>query len=290
MVVDSHTHAWGLSTEQHPWVNERLIRTVNDLPTPSTYTAERLLDDMDDVGIDEAIVVGLGIPDWRDNWYVTEAVEKHDRLAGIGLVDPFEDDIADRIERLMTVDDIIGVRLGPIMPRDEMWEGNMDAEANWLPTVLDEDSFWAGLEVSDAALQLLADTTQLDQVLAVVEEHPDVTYIVDHFARVDPTNDIEDCGFTTFEDLTAYDVTVKVSAAPTLSNEPFPYRDLHELLLWLLDRFGRERLFWGSDQPMVSKWGDYDESLDWIDHVEELSEADRSWLTRRSFKRAFDVF
>jgi predicted TIM-barrel fold metal-dependent hydrolase len=42
-------------------------------------------------------------------------------------------------------------------------------------------------------------------------------------------------------------VSVKATAAPCYSTEPYPYPALHPFLRQLYDAFGPERLFWGSD-------------------------------------------
>jgi L-fuconolactonase len=42
-------------------------------------------------------------------------------------------------------------------------------------------------------------------------------------------------------------VSVKMTAAPCYSTEPYPYPALHPYLRQLYDAFGPERLFWGSD-------------------------------------------
>lgn len=53
---------------------------------------------------------------------------------------------------------------------------------------------------------------------------------------------------------------------------------------WLLDEFGRERVVWGPDYPNVSDEATYWEALQWLEHVEGLSETDLKWIRDRAFR------
>jgi L-fuconolactonase len=285
MVLDTHTHAWGPPSAAHPWVNGALAEAVGDFDTHTVYTADRLLADMDREGIDEAVVVGYPLPEWTDNHYVRSVVAEHDRLYGVVMVDPFAEDAADHLRECMAVDGVVGVRLGAACPYDRMWE-TFDPSATWLGDAVAETAFWEAAVETSAAVQILAHHRQLDQALALVAAYPELTYLFDHFAHAGPETPTDDGTFARFADLAEYDgVAVKVSEAPHASDSGFPYADVHDHVRWLLDRFGRERVIWGSDYPNVSDVATYGESLRWLRHVEGLSEADRTWLTGRSFRR-----
>ena len=42
-------------------------------------------------------------------------------------------------------------------------------------------------------------------------------------------------------------VAVKLSGAPSYSSAPYPYRNIHSYLQQIIDAFGPERCFWGTD-------------------------------------------
>jgi L-fuconolactonase len=48
-------------------------------------------------------------------------------------------------------------------------------------------------------------------------------------------------------------VAMKLSAAPTLSLEPYPFEDLWEPVLRIVEAFGPERLMWGTDIQRVAR-------------------------------------
>jgi predicted TIM-barrel fold metal-dependent hydrolase len=284
MVLDTHTHAWGPPTRDHPWVNGPLVEEfVTGFSVDPVYRAEDLLADMDENGIDEAAVVGYPICEWTDNWYTLEAVRDHGRLRGIVMVDQFADGAAGRLREHMAVDGIDGFRLGAACPYDRMWEG-FDPTTTWLLDAIEETAFFEAARATDALVQVLVTTDQLDQAVELVETYPELTYAFDHFAHADPDVPPGEGGFAAFETLASYDVAVKVSEVPHVSGAGFPYEDMHDHVRWLLETFGRERVVWGSDFPNVSDVASYEQSLHWLDHVDVLSEADRTWLTERAYR------
>ncbi|EMA59698.1 amidohydrolase [Halorubrum lipolyticum DSM 21995] len=284
MIVDSHTHAWAAPSEDHPWVNGPLLDVVDEFDVHTVYTAERLLDDMDRNGVDEAVIVGYPICDWRDNRYTVEAAREHDRLYGIVMVDQFADDAADRLREYMAVDGVLGFRLGAACPYDEMWK-RFDPNVDWLRRAIGEAEFWEAARETDATVQILCDHSQLDQALELVERYPDLTYLFDHFSHAGPQTPIEDGTFARYAELAEYDsVAVKVSEIPHMSEEAFPYADMHDHVRWFVDTFGRERVVWGSDYPNVSDAAGYGDARHWLDRVEGISETDREWITGRAFR------
>jgi L-fuconolactonase len=286
MVIDSHTHAWGLPSREHPWVNGDIIELVETFDVDAAYTAEKLLADMDRTGIDEAVVVGYPICEWTDNWYTVTAATDHDRLSGIVMVDPFSTHAADQLRDLMATDGILGVRLGAICPYDRMWE-TFDPTVEWLRDAIEETAFWAAARETDALVQVLAHVDQLDQVVELVETYPGLMYLIDHFSHADPNESPEESAFAQYAALAEYDtVYAKLSEVQHRSNETYPYADMHDHVRWLLDVFGREHLVWGADHPNVSDVATYEECVTWLECVDELSTSDLRWLRERSFEQA----
>ncbi|ELZ24652.1 amidohydrolase [Haloterrigena salina JCM 13891] len=265
-------------------MNGPLVETVDEFDVDTVYTAEKLLKDMDAVGIDEAVVVGYPICEWTDNWYTVQCVEEHDDLTGIVMLDPFADGAADRLREAMAVDGVLGVRLGAICPYDRMWE-TFDPGVEWLREAVDETAFWEAARETDALVQILAHVDQLEQVLDLVETYPELSYALDHFCHAGPEVPPGEA-LAALEPLAVdgYDVAVKISEVVHRSEEGFPYADMHDHVRWLLETFGRERIVWGSDFPNVSDEASYEESLRWLEHVDCLSKNDREWLTGRAMR------
>lgn len=284
MVLDPHTHAWAPPSPEHPWVTGSIMEDVESFSVSPIYTEDKLLDEMDRVGIDETVVVGYPLPEWTDNADTVEMVREHDRLYGVAMIDPLADDAAEKVREYATVDDMLGVRVSPIFPHDEMYE-RVDPGASWLLDAIDESEVWDAIRETGMFVQLLVHYEQLDQVQELVDAHPDLTYGIDHFAQAGAETDPE-TALADLEPLAENEtVFVKASEATHRSNDGFPYADVHEHLHWLLDTFGRERVVWGSDYPNVSDEADYTDTLHWLDHVDGLSDSDREWLTGRAFRQ-----
>lgn len=292
MVFDTHTHAWGAPTPEHPWTNGPLVEEfASNFSTDIVYTDDKLLADMDAAGIDDAVVVGYPITDWTDNWYTVKAAEEDDRLTGIAMIDQFSEDAPMKLREVMSCDGMAGFRLGAVCPYDEMWE-RFDYDQTWLRNAIAEKEFWEAAIETNAVVQIMAHTSQLDQALELVETYPDLKYTFDHFAHADAADDPNE-SLAGFEPLAEYgNVTVKISEVAHTSNETYPYEDVHGHLRWLLDTFGRERVLWGSDFPNVShpEFGGmmYEETHTWLRAVPFLSDADRRWLTDEAARAFFD--
>jgi predicted TIM-barrel fold metal-dependent hydrolase len=72
---------------------------------------------------------------------------------------------------------------------------------------------------------------------------------IDHMASC-PINKSDD--LTKLLALAEYPwVYVKISHLWSLSKEKYPYKDIHNQVKRLYDKFGVKRLMWGTDWPMV---------------------------------------
>jgi predicted TIM-barrel fold metal-dependent hydrolase len=56
-------------------------------------------------------------------------------------------------------------------------------------------------------------------------------------------------------------VYVKISHLWSLSSEKYSYRDTHDQVKRLYDKFGVKRLTWGTDWPMVEKYRGHAKAL-----------------------------
>jgi len=297
MVLDTHAHCWGPPTADHPWTNPQIVGGddeyasgdfLADFTVDLVYTDDKLVRDMDKAAIDEAVVVGYPINPWTDNYYTIKAVENYDRLTAVTMIDQFADDAVETLEEHASTDGVVGIRLGAGCPYDEMWS-NFDPTVDWLLDAIDETEFWETARDLNVPIHIWSLPPQIDQVLEFVETYPDLTYVLDHHLYIRGDVRPGDEPFQRLARLAEYDtVAVKVSGVVTLSDREFPYPDKHDHLIWMLETFGRERVTWGSDWPNESNDASYCETLNWLHHVDELSDKDREWITEKSFKRHVD--
>ena len=75
-------------------------------------------------------------------------------------------------------------------------------------------------------------------------------------------------------------VAVKASSMPSYVNEPYPFPSLHDKIRRVVEAYGRERVFWGSDLSRLSS--SYRECVTlFTEELDFLSDDDREWIMGR---------
>jgi L-fuconolactonase len=82
-------------------------------------------------------------------------------------------------------------------------------------------------------------------------------------------------------------ISVKLSAAPALSTQCYPFEDLWPYVHQVVGAFGPERVMWGSDWTRVAGFVSYDEGIGYIATTDELSKHDKSLILGQSLRRVF---
>lgn len=167
------------------------------------------------------------------------------------------------------------------------------------------DDLLAALEEHSLPLFLMA-TWNIRLAADIAERFPRLTVILDHLGLPQPpTQPPDHPRFRALPEVLALarhpNVAIKVSGAPSLSVQRFPFADLGNHLRALIDAFGAERLMWGSDwsrfdgrlgfwrQPLIPADFDrkhsYGEALYWVHADDALSPAERGLLLGGSARR-----
>lgn len=125
-----------------------------------------------------------------------------------------------------------------------------------------------------------------------LERFPDLQVIVDHCGVHLPSAPVPADRFDGFSDVLALarypNVALKWSHAPRLSKGPYPYPDVLEMLLRVVEAFGPQRVMWGSDHSESRDHHSWAESLFYIRDAAELSEGDKAWILGQSLRRALN--
>src|SRR5271169_3605397 len=111
----------------------------------------------------------------------------------------------------------------------------------------------------------------LPQVGQIAERHPGLKLIIDHYARVrDGKDDAAHGNQPALLALAKYpNVAVKATGAPGNSSQPYPYRNIHKYTQQIVEAFGPERTFWGTDiTRMPCSWKEcvtmFTEEMPWL--------------------------
>ena len=247
-IVDAQVHIWRNNKPTNP-----AHRQVSD------FSQHDLLKEMDDAGVDAAVIHPPGWDPNSNELAVEAAREFPDRLAILGNFP------LDRPESRALIDGwtrrpgMLGLRFTFLQPHQRTWpaDGTMD----WL---------WPAAERAGLPVALLA-ANFLPLVGQVAERHRGLPLIVDHLGRPSGTKD--EAAWANLRELLALakhpNVAVKATGAPSYSSEPYPYRNIHGYLRRIYDAFGPERMFWGTDiTRMPCAWRQcvtlFTEELPWL--------------------------
>jgi predicted TIM-barrel fold metal-dependent hydrolase len=248
LIVDAQVHIWRNNKPTNP--NHRQV---------SDFSQDDLLKEMDEAGVDAAVIHPPGW-DPNSNEVAVEAARQHpDRLAILGNFP------LDRPESRALIDGwkrrpgMLGLRFALLQPHQRTWptDGTMD----WL---------WPAAERAGLPVALLA-ANFLPLVGQLADRHPGLKLIVDHLGRPSGTKD--EAAWANLPELLALgrhpNVAIKATGAPSYSSGPYPYRNIHGYLRQIYDAFGPERMFWGTDiTRMPCSWRQcvtmFTEELPWL--------------------------
>ena len=268
-IVDAQVHIWRNNKPTNP-----AHRQVSD------FSQHDLLKEMDDAGVDAAVIHPPGWDPNSNELAVEAAREFPDRLAILGNFP------LDRPESRALIDGwtrrpgMLGLRFTFLQPHQRTWpaDGTMD----WL---------WPAAERAGLPVALLA-ANFLPLVGQVAERHRGLPLIVDHLGRPSGTKD--EAAWANLRELLALakhpNVAVKATGAPSYSSEPYPYRNIHGYLRQIYDAFGPERTFWGTDiTRMPCAWRQcvtlFTEELPWLSARDKELIMGRALCTWLGWKR-----
>ncbi len=125
-------------------------------------------------------------------------------------------------------------------------------------------------------------------MVRVAERHPQLRLIVDHMGmslsdEATRAGKFEGAINDTLTLAKYPNVSVKLSAAPNYSKEPYPFRDINPYIKRLFDAFGPQRCYWGTDitnglarATWRQRVTQFTEALDF------LNENDKDWVMGRA--------
>ncbi|MGH9577254.1 MAG: amidohydrolase family protein, partial [Terriglobales bacterium] len=119
----------------------------------------------------------------------------------------------------------------------------------------------------------------------IAERHPGLTLIIDHMS-VNAVMAREKRIPAAIEQAVALakypNVSIKMSAAPNMSLEPYPFRDVTEHLRRVFDAFGPQRCYWGTDLTAGFERATWRQRITHLtEELKFLSERDKDWVMGR---------
>lgn len=266
-IIDPHVHVW-THDPKYPFAPEaKKVPAEDALP-------ETLLGLMKDNGVKQTVLVQVIHYRW-DNRYTADVRDKHPKVfQGVGRVNPTDAHAADNLEYWTKERGLRGVRLSPAR----------GAEGDWITSRDLMDPIWKRATILKVPMCILCPIDRVPDVAKLIERFPDLDVCIDHMADC-PIGDKD-----SLAKLTALKkfprVYVKVSHLWSLSKEAYPYRDTHDQVRTLYDAFGRERLMWGTDWPLIEKYCGYARGVRlYREEIKFFSEEDRRWILNKTVQK-----
>ena len=262
-IIDAQVHIWPPESADRPHVKEDASKPHRSVP----LTDDRLLEEMKIAGVDRVILVP---PSWEGyrNDYALEAAQKYpDRFAVMGKVALNDPAGKDRIASWLEQPGMLGFRIS--FRHSGTYSFLDDGTADW---------FWADCERYEIPVMIFAPFA-VAKIGAIAERHPGLRVIVDHMGLnvqwkgkdLAPAIDVI-LPFARMKN-----VAVKASCLPCYVDEKYPFPTLHSQICRVVETFGPERVFWGTDLSQLPC--PYRQAVTlFTEELNFLSAVDKEWI------------
>jgi predicted TIM-barrel fold metal-dependent hydrolase len=274
LTIDAQVHAYERNHPGRPW--------AGFLQGPPEVTGDQMVDAMDAVGVDGAILVSPFSLYRYDPSYALEVHARHpDRFGLIRPVDPNDPAVADTIADWAATPGTVGVRL--MLNSPELSEDPADPGIGRVLTAAARHSL---------PVNVLA-WGRVDQARELAVRNADTQLVIDHLGLRQPFE--PPAPAEPFAELPAVlalaaqpNVAIKISGACTLSHEPFPYADIWDPLARIFDAFGLDRCMWGTDWTRAVLLLTYEQGVEAFRLADRLSDGDRERLMGGNLARIYN--
>lgn len=271
--IDAHVHVWTPDTKRYP-ISPRF--KLSDMAPPS-FTPAELLAHCRPENVRRIVLIQMSFYEF-DHRYMLEAMKTHPGVfSGVALIDHQADSVEAKMDELAQ----LGMRGFRLHSRG-------DAK-DW-PNSETMAKLWRKAGEDGLAVCPLINPEDIPHVDALCKRFPDTTVVVDHFARIGVSGQIEPKPLAALCRLARFPNThVKTSAFYALGKKSPPYDDLIPMIRQVVDAFGPQRLMWASDCPyQVQGEHSYRASISLVrDRIDFLSDDDKQWMLRGTANKVF---
>jgi predicted TIM-barrel fold metal-dependent hydrolase len=266
-IIDAQVHIWPPETPERPYIKEDA--STPHRPTPLRY--QDLLVEMADAGVDRVILVPPSWEGYRNDYALAAAQQYPGRFAVMGKL-PANDPASEaRMATWLRQPGMLGCRISFRHAGTHSWLD--DGTLNW---------FWAAAEKYDIPVMIFAPFA-VDKIGTIAERHCGLRVIVDHMGlnvrwKGKPLGPGVDA-LLKFARLK--NVAVKASCLPCYVDESYPFPTLHPQIRRVVEAFGPERVFWGTDLSQIPC--PYRQAVTlFTEELDFLSASDKEWIMGRA--------
>ena len=263
MLIDSHQHFWQVGAFDYPWMTPELGVLYRDyLPTALEPLLQRH-------GVTKTVLVQASNSIAETHWLL-ELADRHPFIAGVvGWVN-LKGDTDRQLDELAKHPRFKGVRHLVESEPDDAWLTQ--------PEVLHG---LRALAAKGMTYDLLVHTRHLPYARRVVEQCPELNFVIDHLAKPPIAGGQTDAWIDELTKIAKLpNVWCKLSGLVTEADwQNWSPQDLKPFVEVALECFGPQRLMFGSDWPVCLLAAEYDRVLDSMQMLlSELSEDERKLI------------
>ena len=272
-VIDVQVHPFERNYPGRPWAG------------PShgldSATGDEMTAAMDSVGVGAAVIVSSFSAYRYDPSYALEVYNAYpDRFRVVTPVDTTNPAIDDVVANWATKKGAVGIR---VILRD----GQPSDPADPGVTRAFAAAAKHGLPVNFLCWG------HLDLGTAFIRRNPDTVIVVDHLGLSQPARPpVPADVWVELPKLLALaacpNVRVKISGACTMSREPFPYNDIWDPVLKIIDSFGLDRCMWGTDWTRTIGMLTYEQAVAPFRETTRLSASDKARLMGGTLEKVYN--
>lgn len=242
-VVDSHQHFWEIDRFDYSWMPD-------GSPLSTDYGPQDLKPLTKAAGVDRTVVVQAVSSADEARWLL-ELAEQHEFIAGVvGWVDLTDPKVGDTLDELQRNKYFVGVR--------HIWESEQD-----LGWIVNSGAIEGLKELSRRQLpfDFLARPANLPYIPQVMDQVPDLRGVVDHIAKPLIAEHVIEPWLSDLRKVASINgMHCKVSGMITEADQDnWTVDDLRPYVHHVMGMFGPDRLMFGSDWPVCTLAGGYDQ-------------------------------
>jgi L-fuconolactonase len=270
--IDVQVHAYERNHPSRPWVGH--------IAGPDHVTGDEMAAAMDAVGVNGAILVSPFSLYRYDASYALEVCATHpERFRLVKPVDTTNVGVADVISDWAATKGTVGIRVF------------LNQETSPDPADPGINRTLAAAAKSSVPVNLAA-SGRLDQVAGLASRNPDTVLVVDHLGLQQPFHPPAPAEpWANLPKVLALashpNIRIKISGACTLSHEPYPYNDIWDPVLKVIDAFGIDRCMWGTDWTRATELLTYEQGVESFRVTKRLSDSDRSKLMGGTLEKIY---
>jgi L-fuconolactonase len=241
MLIDAHFHSWQLARADYGWLTPALAPIYRDVAV-SDWQAQA-----EPLGVTGGILVQAA-PTEAETWHLLALAERHPSVLGVvGWVDCLAPDVAQRIQALARYPKLKGLR--------PMLQDIPDPDWILQPTLQPLLALMAELGL---VFDALVKPVHLPRLLTLAARHPNLSIVIDHAAKPDMAAGTWQPWADDMQRLAEQtQATCKLSGMLTEAGaDPAP-QVCRPWVDHVLACFGPDRVWWGSDWPVLELAGSY---------------------------------